>query len=215
VLGDALRVYRVRYLVLWAAALVVFTPLAAGDALLEEAHFSGWFHDLVELFSETVLHLIGDVAYAGIVAAAVIAWRTAGPEQGPIAVLRRMPWRTILILDLLIPVVSVLLAVLAVIPGVVFYTYAVLAAPVAKLDHIGVRAALKGSFSLVRGSFWRVLFVLFMVVVVAGAVEQLLQWATPHFIGDFLVNIGVQVLFSPVFGLASVLMVFDLRREDG
>jgi hypothetical protein len=212
VLRDALAVYREHWAMLWAAAFVVFAPLAAGDALLEGAHPHGWVGTIVEATSETVVHLFGDVAYAGIVAAAVIAWRAQGPRQGPRAVLRSLPWRTIVVLDLTIPVVSVLLGLLAIVPGVVFYTYVVLAAPLAKVDHIGVRAALRGSFELVRGSFWRVLVVLFVVVVLAGAAEQLLQVATPSFIGDVLVNLGVQVLFAPVFGLASVLMVFDLRR---
>jgi hypothetical protein len=214
VLRDALTVYRQHWLVLWVAALIVFTPLALGDAVLEEKHFGGWFQTVFETFTEVVLHLIGDVAYAGIVAAAVIAWRTAGPRQGPMKVLRGLPWRTIVTLDLLIPIVSVLLAVLAIIPGIVFYTYAVLAAPVAKVDHTNVRDAIGGSFRLVRGSFWRVLLVLFVVVVLAGAAEQLLQTATPHFIGDVLVNVVVQMVFAPIFGLASVLMVFDLRRDS-
>jgi uncharacterized membrane protein YhaH (DUF805 family) len=75
-----------------------------------------------------------------------------------------------------------------------------------------VREALRRSARLVRGSFWRVLLVLFLVVVVAGVAEQLLQNATPNLLGDLLVNLVVQVLFAPVFGLATVLMVFDLRR---
>jgi membrane-anchored glycerophosphoryl diester phosphodiesterase (GDPDase) len=146
------------------------------------------------------------------VAAAVISWRAGGAPRSPLAVARTMPWRTIVVLDLLIVGLTVLLALLAIIPGVVFYTYFVLAAPVAKIDHVGVREAMRRSFRLVRGNFWRVLFVLFVVVVVAGAAEQLLQTATPDFIGSLLVNLVVQLLFSPVFGLAAALMVFDLRR---
>lgn len=212
VLRDALRVYREHCLILWAAALAVFGPLAAADALLEGVDAHGIVLVLIESTSQSLLHLFGDVAYAGIVAAAVIAWRAGGARQGPLPVLRALPWRTIAVLDLLIPAVTVALLLALVVPGVVFYTYVSLAAPVAKIDHVGVREALRRSARLVRGSFWRVLLVLFLVVVVAGVAEQLLQNATPNLLGDLLVNLVVQVLFAPVFGLATVLMVFDLRR---
>lgn len=213
VLRDALGVYRAHYLALWVCAIAVFAPLAVADALLESLDGHGTLALVLESAGETVLHLVGDVFYAGIVAAAVIAWRSGGPRQTPLQVARTLPWGTIVALDLLIPLATVALSFLLIVPGIVFYTYFSLSAPVAKVDHVGTREAMRRSARLVRGSFWRVLAILFLVVVVAGAVEQALQSLTSRLAGDVLVNIVVQTVFSPLFGLAAVLMVFDLRRS--
>lgn len=213
VLRDALRVYRRHCLALWLTAIVVFTPLAAVDGLLEEvAHDGGTFLAVVSGSGQTVVHMVGSVLYAGIVAAAVIAWREHGRRPGVAAVARTLPWGTILALDLIIPVVTLIGLLLLVVPGIVFFSYFGLAPAVAKVDHVSARAALRHSLRLVRGSFWRVTFVFFLIVVVAGAIEQALQTGTPQYVTDVAINLVVQVVFAPLFGLATVLMVFNLRR---
>ncbi|HEU4656332.1 MAG TPA: hypothetical protein VFR97_02350 [Capillimicrobium sp.] len=215
VLGDALHVYGEHWRGLLAGALLIFAPLALLDAVLENHHTASAVATTLEGLAEVALHLFGDVFYGALVAAAAIAWREGARRQRAIDVARSLPWRTIVALDLVISGGSAALSVLLVVPGLVFYVYASLAPSVAKIEHIGVRAALERSVAMVRGSFWRVAAVLAIVEVVSGAVEEALQDAAHLFVADALVNVATESLTAPVYGLATVLMAFALGARSG
>jgi len=127
-------------------------------------------------------------------------------------VARTLPWATVVILDLILAVATTALLALLVLPGIVFGVVYGLAPAIAKLDRVGVRAALTESRRRVLPSFWRVALVLAIFALSRGVVEQVLQSQHPGFIGDALIHLGVQAVGAPLAGLAVVLMAIELRR---
>jgi hypothetical protein len=109
-----------------------------------------------------------------------------------------------------LPLATAIGLVLAVVPGVLIYVYFSLAPAIVKIDHVGMREAMRRSRQAVHGNFWRVLAVFVLVVGVAGVVEQLLQSLFHEFIGLTVTNLVVETLGAPFYGLATVLMAFAL-----
>jgi hypothetical protein len=144
----------------------------------------------------------------------VIAWRGGMRRERAIDVARSLPWPTIVALDLIVTFGAVLLAVPLIVPGLVFYIYVSLAPSVAKIEHVGVRAALMRSFRMVRGSWWRVFAVLASVQLASGVVAGTLQEVFDLFVADVLVHAIVESITAPLYGLAAVLMAFGLGARS-
>jgi hypothetical protein len=209
-LRDVVVVYRRHWRSLVIAAAMVFAPLAVLDGLLEEAHPEGFLAVGTIAIGESLLHLVGDVFYTGLVAAAVIAWRAGGPQMGPIGVARHLPWKTGTAVDLVLPIITAIGFALLIVPGVLIYVYLSLTPAIVELDHTGMRESMRRSYHRVRGNFWRVLLVFVVVLGVSSVVEQLLQAAVTFTIGDGIVNWVVQLFSAPFNGLATVLMAYAL-----
>jgi hypothetical protein len=212
-LRDVLVVYRRHWGSLILAAALVFAPLAVLDALIEEAHPHGFLAVGSVSIGESLLHLVGDVFYTGLVAAAVIAWRAGGPRQGPIGVARHLPWKTGTAVDVVLPLITAIGFALLIVPGVLIYVYLSLTPAIVELEHTRMRESMRRSFHRVRGSFWRVLLVFVVVLGVSGAIEELLQSAVTATIGDGLVNWVIQLFSAPFNGLATVLMAYALAPQ--
>jgi hypothetical protein len=213
-LRDVVVVYRRHWRSLVIAAAMVFAPLAVLDALLEEAHPEGFLAVGTIAIGESLLHLVGDVFYTGLVAAAVIAWRAGGPRMGPIGVARHLPWKTGTAVDLVLPIITAIGFALLIVPGVLIYVYLSLTPAIVELDHTGMRESMRRSYHRVRGSFWRVLLVFVVVLGVSSLIEQLLQAAVTFTIGDGIVNWVVQLFSAPFNGLATVLMAYALAPPE-
>jgi hypothetical protein len=209
-LRDVLVVYRRHWVGLITAAAIVFAPLAILDALLEEAHPHGFLAVGTITIGESLLHLIGDVFYTGVVAASVIAWRGGGPRLGPVGVARTLPWRTGTAVDVVLPLMTAIGFALLIVPGVLVYVYLALTPAIVELEHVGMRESMRRSLARVRGNFWRVLLVFVIVLGVSGAVEEVLQGLVTFTIGDGVVNWVIQLFSAPFNGLATVLMAYAL-----
>ncbi len=160
------------------------------------------------------MELLGAVFYAGLVTAAVLAWRSGEHHEGPLRVARRLPWRTVSVLDLLIPVIIVAGLILLVVPGIMAAVYLSLAPAFAEIDRTKVRASMRRSIAAVRGSFWRVIVVYLVLIVLSQLIGQLLQDAIDHTIGNILIVIVVQAIFAPFYGLATATIALDRRDAD-
>jgi hypothetical protein len=214
IVHDSLAIYRRHWWRLIVSAIVVFTPLAIVDALLEEVHSEHVIIKGLLQISSGVLELLGAVLYAGLVTAAVIAWRSGSEHEGPLRVARHLPWRTITVLDLLLPFIIVIGLILLVVPGILAAVYLSLAPAFAEIDRTGVKESMRRSIRAVRGSFWRVLVVFLVLVVASGTVQQLLQDAVDHTVGNVLAVILIQAIFAPFYGLAIATITLDRRDAD-
>ena len=214
IVRQALVIYRHHWWRLILSAIAVFTPIAFVDALLEQIHTE---HKLLEgllHIASGVLELLGAVLFAGLVTAAVIAWRAGGKHDGPLKVARHLPWRTISALDLLIPFIIVIGVIALVVPGIMAAVYLSLAPAFAEIDHTGIKESMRRSIRAVRGSFWRVLAVYLVLVVLAGVLQQILQDIVDHGLVHVLAVIVVQGIFAPFYGLAVATITFDRRDAD-
>jgi hypothetical protein len=214
ILRDSLRIYRRHWWGLMLGALAVFTPLALLDGFLDHLHGSSTVLVALLQLGETVVHVFGEVFYAGLVAAAVIAWRHGSGRINPVEMLRTMPWGTIIALDLLLPLATAIGLILLIVPGVMVFVYFGLAPAFAKIEHLKMRAALRRSYQAVRGSFWRVVAVYLVVVVSAGFLQELLESLADAYVGSVLANLAVRLVFSPFGGLALVLTAFALGARE-
>jgi hypothetical protein len=92
----------------------------------------------------------------------------------------------------------------------VFGTYTAIAPALVKIEHLGVRGSIRRSAKLVRGSFWRVLLILWGAYLVTLAVGQALEHWLHHYAAEYVASTVVEAILAPFYGLAAVLVAFEL-----
>ena len=216
---------RARWPLLVAAGVVIFIPVGLLEALDEslqefvtEAELNAIA--LIEVVTAAFLlgagALLGDVLYAGIVAAVVVAERE-GRDRRLRDVLGHLPVLRLVGADLLLGLVVAVGLVLLVVPAFVWLTWFALIAPVIEVERPSVRAAFRRSRELVRGHFWLVFCLVIPIIlgseilstfILSGAV-----WAIGDgFFGDWAGGVLSNVLTAPLFALAVVVLYFELRE---
>jgi hypothetical protein len=212
--------------VLLLAAVVIFVPVGLFEAIdheLEEplSDPEGLeVGDLIEIVAAAFVFgagsLLGDVLYAGIVAAVVIAERTK--HEGSLGeLLEGLPVLRLIAVDLLLGLVVVIGLLLLIVPGLVFITWFALVAPVVKVEHPPIRAAFRRSRELVRGHFRLVFAFVIPIVIIAEALSGLAQSGMVEllgesFVGDWGGAAIADMLTAPPYALAVVVLYFALRR---
>lgn len=214
--------YRSKASTLLAIAAIVFVPLSLvevwGDRLIDVDVDSISELEFAALFAAAVVEsgalLLGEVFYSGAVAAVVVAAR-AGRSRSWGDIVRELPWRPLLVVDVLFNLGLALGLLLFILPGIVFFTYFALAAPVVEIERRGVGAAFRRSARLVRGRFWAVLAVLLPVAVAVDLVAELGGLLVEDVLGDSLAAdwLGTAVpdiVTTPVYAVAAVVLTIDL-----
>jgi hypothetical protein len=225
--GDA-AVIRAQWRLLLIAALVVFVPVGLLEALddrIQEVD-SDAFTDfqLAALIAIAVVHastaLIGEVFYTGVVAAAVTETRT-GTGRSLAHIARTLPYGKLVAADVLFAVAVVLGLVALVVPGILFFTWFALVAPVIELEKRPVLDAFRRSRELVRGNFWRILVLLLVFEVVTSALADGAGSLAGAILGDTLLAdwLGAAVagvLLTPLYAVAVVVIAWELiELESG
>jgi hypothetical protein len=163
--------------------------------------------------------LLGEIFFAGAVAAAVS--ETHGGEAPTLRELARtIPYLTLIAIDVLFAVGIALAFLLLIFPAFLFLGYFGLAAPLAKIEHIGVRAAFRRSRRLVRGHVGLVLAVLVPVALggqllsagVSAGLEELLG---ETFAAEWLGASLAELVSTPVWALAAVALTYELLAAEG
>lgn len=214
--------YRSEAGTLLAIAALVFVPLGLVEvgadrlvdvdvASISDLEFAAL---VAAAAAETGALLFGEVAYSGAVAAVVVAAR-AGRRRSLNDIVRKLPWRRLLAVDVLLNLGLVLGLVLFILPGIVFFIYFALAAPVVEIEGRGVGAAFRRSAGLVRGRFWSVLAVLLPVAVAVDILAQLGGSLAEDVLGqslaaDWLGTAALDVVTTPVYAVAAVVLTIDL-----
>lgn len=208
--------------------MVIFVPVGLLEALdheLEEplSDPEGLeLGDLIEIVAAAFVFgagsLLGDVVYAGIVAAVVIAERTR--HEGSLReLLQGLPVLRLIVVDLLLGALVVIGFLLLIVPGLVFITWFALVAPVVKVEHPPIRAAFRRSRELVRGHFWLVFAFVIPIVMVAEALSGLAQSGMVEllgesFVGDWAGASLADLLTAPLYALGAVVLYFELRGGE-
>jgi len=209
-------------------AVVVFVPLGLVHAIpvhVEATSLSfGSGLDIVGAILAWLLlgttGLIGDVFYTGTVAIALThPHEDEQPSLREIAATIR--YGRLIAVDLIYGVLVATAAIAFFVPGILVFVYLGLAAPVAEIEHRGVRAALIRSYRLVRGNFWLVLLVLAPIEVVNEGLTDLATAAAHALLGDSLVaewlaDTATNIVLTPFYAVAAVLLTTDLiAARDG
>ena len=200
------------------AAAVIFIPVGLLEAIDDEIQEPLTDPDgsargrvieiIVAAFVIGAGALLGDVLYAGIVAAVVIAERREHEGRSLRELLASLPVLRLIAVDLLLGLVVVLGFLMLVVPAFVFLTWFALVAPVVKVEHTSIIGAFRRSRELVRGHFWLV-FVFVVPIVIAGealaglAQRTALELLGETFVGDWAGATVADLLTAPLYALAS------------
>jgi len=192
VLHDAFLTYRRRFPRVAGCAVALLVPLAvletasvfAADRSLDEVgHVPEWILFFGALAG--ILSALGNVFYAGLIDRVVASDQQGHPEYTIGEVLRALPYKRLIVADILLVLITSVGLVLLVVPGVLAFTFFCLVGPLIVSEQLGVRAAFRRSAALVRRHFWMTL----TLVSIPLAVEHELVEAIEHidFEHDFLI----------------------------
>ncbi len=163
--------------------------------------------------------LLGEIFFSGITAAAV-----SETHGGSVPTLRELarsiPYVTLIVIDILFAVGLAFAFVLLLVPAFFFLGYFGLAAPLAKIEHLGVRAAFRRSFRLARGHLGLVVLVLGPVAIagqflssgVAQGAEEVLG---ESFVAEWLGASLGELVSTPAWALAAVALTYELLATEG
>lgn len=221
-LRDTWTVYRAHWKILVPITMVVLAPQAIADALIGHVEVEGVKRpeDLLALASVPVavaVNLGGEALLSGIVAAFVIDWRR-GRKDTPIReTLKRIPYGRLIAIDLILVIGTAFGLVLFVVPGVLVFTYLLIAPAVIEIEHVTVRESVRRSIELVRGRFWRVLAFAVVVFGATTTLTQLLESPVHGLHGEAIFNIAIEGLLEPIVTVAVVVLalgLIDLHRQE-
>jgi hypothetical protein len=210
-------------------AAIVFLPLGLLEALVSEIDVDSLDFGagikvaaLVAAISLiTATSLLGEVFYSG-----VVAFSLSHPEHErmpPLSeIARKLKYGRLIAIDL-VYVAMVLVGLAAFfVPGVLIFVWFGLSGPVVELEDRTVRGALARSWDLVRGNFWVAFFILAPIEVVGDGLseglEQLVHAVLGHtLLGGWLAESISNLIFTPIFAVAAVLLALDLieAKEHG
>jgi hypothetical protein len=209
-------------------ALVVFIPVSMLETLT-----TGVEIDSLDLTSGlqiaavvgataaiTMTSLLGEVFYSGAVAISLTHPRHEKPPSLT-EVARRLNYGRLILVDIAYVVAVIVGLVLFFVPGILVFVWFGLAGPVVELEDRTVRDALRRSASLVRHNFWLVFFVLAPVELVGDLVSELVGDLVHGLLGHsffatWMAETAANVVFTPVFAVAAVLLTLDLiASKDG
>jgi hypothetical protein len=207
--------------------LIVFIPVGLLDVVNHHLQAED-FEDLTGIqsfgvfavgVSQSLTALLGEVLFAGVVAAAVS--ETEGgrlPSFGQLV--RRLPYVTVILITILFSVGLALTLLLLVVPGIFFFAIFVLAAPIAKIEHVGVRASFGRSRQLTRHHGRLVLLVLLPIGIAGQVLSDLAVVGVGDLLGDSFAGewIGAtlsEAVSAPLWALAAVSLTYELIERGG
>ena len=217
---EVVAAYRTHWLFLILAALVVLLPQALADGFLDHLQVEGVrsARDVAILAAvplTIVVNLFGQAFYAGLTAAAVIEWRAHRPLPNIRALLRTVPLGRLVLLDLVLTRGTAIGLVLLVIPGLIWLTWFSIAPAIVKIEHESVRGSMRRSRDLVRGNFWRVLWIVVGTIFVTELVASAIS-APFHGVGFVtLIDLAADGLLQPIEGLVIVVVALELLELRG
>ncbi len=215
---------------LLVAALVVFIPLGLADVLDED--IQGAFEDfdwsdlgagdialaLSAAFAHAVVALTGEVFFAGVVAAAVLATRAGDSRPRLSGLARHLPYGRLIAVDLLYALTIAVGTLLLVVPGVIALAWFALVGAAVEVEDARPIAAFRRSRALVRGNTGRVIAIILPIQLVSDVISSLVQSSAigsigDTFLGDWVAATATEMVAAPLVALAAVVMFFELRGD--
>jgi hypothetical protein len=168
----------------------------------------------------TMTGLLGEVFYSGAVAVSLT--HPEHEKAPPLSVVaRRLDYRRLILVDIVYVAAVIAGLLVFFIPGILVFVWFGLSGPVVEIEGRTVRGALRRSAGLVRNNFWLVFLVLAPVEIVGDAITELIGHGVHGLLGEtflasWLAESVSNIVFTPVFAVAAVLLTLDLIAEkDG
>jgi hypothetical protein len=209
-------------------ALIVFLPLGLLDAITANVDVgaldltSGIKIAAIALAvgAITMTGLLGEIFFSGAIA---ISLTHPHGEQPPSLreIARRVKYGRLILVDFAFVAIVATGLLVGVIPGILAFVFLGLAGPVVEIEERSAHRALLRSMQLVRSNFWLVFWILVPIEIVGDAIGGGLAGLVHGIFGDTFVATWLaealsNVVLSPVFAVAAVLLTVDLiAAKDG
>ena len=218
--AEVLTTYRSHVWVLLATAAIVFGPVALLEVVTEPLREveSGDGVGVGEAVGVgllvAALTLLGEVFYAGVVAALVIA-RRGGRERTIREVARELPYMRLIVVDLLFAAMVLFGLLLFIVPALFAVAWFVLAGPVVEIEHTGIRESFRRSRELARGNALRILALIIPLLLIGDILSEAAAASGVWLLDDddaehFLSIMLSEVVTAPLFGLAAAITAHHL-----
>ncbi len=222
-LRDTLRVWRRHAWYLSGIAALLLAPLALLElAGLEPAVILDTDRlDLPAIFGSALVVLVFGVLTAEVLAAAAERMVATEVRRAPLPTVRRffreLPWISLVVATVTYEVMVAIGFLLFVIPGYFVLVTGSLYGPVVVVERGSPFRAVRRSRALVRGSFWRVAFLVTLGLVGSEAVSALARIAfseLPDRWSHVLGSYGVEVLLAPLLGVGVAVLYYALLERE-
>lgn len=217
---EVLRAYRAHWALLILLAGAVLVPQAVldaafGDVKVEKLDSLGDVTKLLSIPLAVVINLGGEAFYSGVVAAVALHWRAGIARPRLAAVAARIPYLTLIAIDLLVAVAIAAGLAFLIVPGVVIATYTFTAPALVEVRGLGVRAALREAFELARGNFRRILAATLVAYLGTEVFVQLVALPFHGFALEAGVHLAAEMLAEPFQGVTAVMVALALLEIHG
>jgi hypothetical protein len=214
ILGEAFGLYRRHLGHFLAISFAVYAVVAVVNLLLVVA--LGWFG----LLLSAIVSLIGLYLVQGAIVVAVQDVRDGRADLSLGETLGRVKPRlpTLILTGIVAGIAIAIGFVLLIVPGLILLTWWALLAPAVVLEGLGLSDSLGRSRSLVSGSFWQMLGLIVVVILIligASIVLSLILVPLDDDLASFISNIVSNTIFTPFIAAALTLAYFALRAEKG
>jgi hypothetical protein len=217
---DIARIYAQWWRSILLLGVIVFVPLGLLDAAAAQVDVGALDLDsglkvftlLATAGAVTTTGLLGEVFFAGAMSLSLT--HPEGERPPPLRHLaRRISYVRLIVLDIAYVVVVAIGLLLVVLPGVAAFVLLGLAGPAVEDRTVG--GAFARSFRLVRTDFWLVFWVLIPIELAGDALGSAAEHLAHHLLGDHFFSTWLSesvsnILFSPVFAIAAVLLTTRL-----
>ena len=223
----ARRTFARHWRVLAVFGAVIFIPLGLlevlahelGEVEIDDLSNAGALVLAGVGIATVVTALLGEIFFSGVVAAAVSETHGGrAPTLGEL--IRSIPYGTLFLIDILTVLGVAFGLALLIVPGILFFGYYGVAAPMAKIEHLGTRAAFGRSRQITRGHLGLVLLILVPVSLVgqalsAGAAEGIESLLGESFLVEWFAASASEILSTPIWALATVALAYELLASEG
>ncbi len=197
----------------------MFGATGALQSLVEVRVVDGSFSDAIQAVASVAVAVIGAfgfVFYAGLLDLVLGAYHRGEPDPTVRQVVRQLPHGKLVVADALLVLISGVLALLFVVPGIIALTFFCLVGPLIVTEQHTVLGAFRRSFRLVRPHFWMVLLLVVVPLLVEEALIHSVQvdLVPSRFLDNFVANAILGVLIGSVVGLLEVVLAHDFRVRD-
>jgi hypothetical protein len=205
-----------------ALALIIFLPLGLIDAFtanvevdsLDPTNGIEVAAAVLAVAVLTTTGLVGEIFFSGAIALSLTHPRGEGrPSLREIA--RRVKYGHLIVVDVGFVAIVAAGLLFGVVPGVLAFVFLGLSGAIVEIERRTAFGALRRSAELVRGSFWFAFWILVPIelagdVIGNGVATLVHDLLGETFAGEWLAESLANVVLSPVFAIAAVLLTVEL-----
>ena len=197
--------------ILAVAVAVSLLTVLADIALTNLIDHSDLSLAVVGELTSTALEVLGSVFLSGFLCR-IVGSAEHGLEGASVGqVVKGLPWRRLILADLLVVVLVVLGLIALVIPGLIVLTLLAIVGPVIEIEDKPVLAALRRSAHLVRPRFWWVALLVTLPLAVVSEIESLAP--EPHSVRAALETIAIRGFGTGVLEAVITLVLVELAYQ--